>query len=106
MKLAAVQTETGAILISGLPGAWDMKPGCASLPFFGVQPVLVNEKVRRVPSSSQQGSPLNNLLLVLQWILPEALCLAGSHKIENPDSVEYCLFLLVQSCSGRRISNS
>lgn len=30
------QTETGGILITGLPGAWPQKPGSASLPFFGV----------------------------------------------------------------------
>ncbi|MCX5811529.1 MAG: acetate--CoA ligase [Proteobacteria bacterium] len=30
------QTETGGILITGLPGAWAQKPGSASLPFFGV----------------------------------------------------------------------
>jgi hypothetical protein len=31
------QTETGAAMISPLPGAWPMKPGSATLPFFGVQ---------------------------------------------------------------------
>jgi acetyl-CoA synthetase len=30
------QTETGGVLITGLPGAWHQKPGFASLPFFGV----------------------------------------------------------------------
>lgn len=35
------QTETGGALIAPLPGAFDMKPGSASLPFFGVQPVLL-----------------------------------------------------------------
>ena len=39
------QTETGSILITGLPGAWAMKPGCATLPFFGVHPMLVDDKV-------------------------------------------------------------
>ncbi|MFP5421506.1 MAG: acetate--CoA ligase, partial [Gammaproteobacteria bacterium] len=34
------QTETGAILITPLPGATDLKPGSATRPFFGVQPVL------------------------------------------------------------------
>jgi acetyl-CoA synthetase len=38
------QTETGGIMISGLPGATEMKPGSASLPLFGVQPLIVNEK--------------------------------------------------------------
>jgi len=36
------QTETGGILITPLPGATDLKPGSASLPFFGVQPALVD----------------------------------------------------------------
>ncbi len=31
------QTETGANMISPLPGAWPLKPGSATLPFFGVQ---------------------------------------------------------------------
>ena len=32
------QTETGGILITPLPGATKLKPGSATLPFFGVQP--------------------------------------------------------------------
>lgn len=36
------QTETGGILISPLPGATPLKPGSASLPFFGVLPELVD----------------------------------------------------------------
>lgn len=35
------QTETGGILISPLPGVTPTKPGSATLPFFGVQPVIV-----------------------------------------------------------------
>jgi len=38
------QTETGGILITPLPGAIDIKPGMATLPFFGVQPVLVDDE--------------------------------------------------------------
>jgi acetyl-CoA synthetase len=37
------QTETGGVLISPLPGATATKPGSATLPFFGVQPVVVDE---------------------------------------------------------------
>jgi acetyl-CoA synthetase len=37
------QTETGGILISPLPGATSTKPGSATLPFFGVKPVVVDE---------------------------------------------------------------
>jgi acetyl-CoA synthetase len=40
------QTETGAILIAPLPGAVATKPGSATLPFFGVQPVIVDEQGR------------------------------------------------------------
>jgi acetyl-CoA synthetase len=40
------QTETGAILIAPLPGAIPTKPGSATLPFFGVQPVIVDESGR------------------------------------------------------------
>jgi acetyl-CoA synthetase len=36
------QTETGGMLITPLPGATDLKPGSATLPFFGVQPGLVD----------------------------------------------------------------
>ncbi|WP_438951274.1 acetate--CoA ligase [Porticoccus sp.] len=36
------QTETGAHMLTPLPGATLMKPGCATAPFFGVQPVLLD----------------------------------------------------------------
>ncbi|WP_115718679.1 acetate--CoA ligase [Gallaecimonas mangrovi] len=36
------QTETGGIMIAPLPGAVDAKPGSATLPFFGIQPQLVD----------------------------------------------------------------
>ncbi len=38
------QTETGGFLITPLPCATDLKPGSATKPFFGIQPVLVDEK--------------------------------------------------------------
>ena len=38
------QTETGGALISPLCGATAMKPGSATLPFFGVQPVLLDQE--------------------------------------------------------------
>jgi acetyl-CoA synthetase len=37
------QTETGAIMISSLPGAIPMKPGSAAVPFFGVDAAVVDE---------------------------------------------------------------
>jgi len=38
------QTETGGILITPLPGARKLKPGSATLPFFGVEPALLDDK--------------------------------------------------------------
>jgi acetyl-CoA synthetase len=38
------QTETGGILITPLPGAHTLKPGSASRPFFGVQPLIVDDQ--------------------------------------------------------------
>mgnify|MGYP001030554368 FL=1 len=38
------QTETGAIMISPLPGVTTCKPGTATLPFFGVDPVILTEE--------------------------------------------------------------
>jgi acetyl-CoA synthetase len=38
------QTETGGILITPLPGAIPTKPGSATLPFFGVKPVIIDEQ--------------------------------------------------------------
>jgi acetyl-CoA synthetase len=37
------QTETGGHLITNLPGCTPMKPGSATFPFFGVQPIIFNE---------------------------------------------------------------
>ncbi|CAL5027689.1 unnamed protein product [Urochloa decumbens] len=42
------QTETGGFMITPLPGAWPQKPGSATFPFFGVQPVIVDEKGREL----------------------------------------------------------
>jgi acetyl-CoA synthetase len=36
------QTETGGIMISPLPSVTELKPGSASIPFFGIQPALVD----------------------------------------------------------------
>ena len=42
------QTETGGIMITPLPGATDLKPGSATRPFFGVQPVLLDEQGKEI----------------------------------------------------------
>ena len=49
------QTETGGILISPLPGATPIKPGSATLPFFGVQPVLLTDDGEEIDGNSVQG---------------------------------------------------
>ena len=38
------QTETGAALLSPQPGAIDLKPGSATKPFYGILPIIVDEK--------------------------------------------------------------
>lgn len=43
------QTETGAIMISPLPGATPLKPGTATLPFFGVDAAIVDDQGNEVP---------------------------------------------------------
>lgn len=43
------QTETGGILITPLPGAHTLKPGSASRPFFGVEPVILDDQGRECP---------------------------------------------------------
>jgi acetyl-CoA synthetase len=56
------QTETGGILISPLPGAIDLKPGSATLPFFGVQPAIVDGEGRLL-----EGACEGNLVLLDSW---------------------------------------
>jgi acetyl-CoA synthetase len=57
------QTETGGILITPLPGATPCKPGSATLPFFGVRPVLVDEKGVELEGNDVSG----NLCLRGTW---------------------------------------
>ncbi|HBV76229.1 MULTISPECIES: acetate--CoA ligase [Vibrio] len=56
------QTETGGILISPLPGATDLKPGSATRPFFGVQPVLVDNEGNVI-----EGATEGNLVITDSW---------------------------------------
>jgi acetyl-CoA synthetase len=56
------QTETGGILISPLPGATPLKPGSATLPLPGIQPVLVDAEGRRL-----EGAAEGNLCLADSW---------------------------------------
>jgi acetyl-CoA synthetase len=56
------QTETGGILISPLPAATALKPGSATLPFFGVQPALVNTEGELI-----EGAGEGNLVILDSW---------------------------------------
>ena len=47
------QTETGGILISPQPGAVDLKPGSATKPFYGIVPVIVDEKGKELDGSCE-----------------------------------------------------
>ena len=49
------QTETGGHMITGLAAATDMKPGSGSLPFFGVQPVVVDEVGEELKGNNVTG---------------------------------------------------
>jgi acetyl-CoA synthetase len=56
------QTETGGILISPLPGAIGTKPGSATKPFFGIQPVIVDGEGRVL-----EGEAEGNLCIADSW---------------------------------------
>ncbi len=56
------QTETGGHLITPLPGATDLKPGSASLPFFGIKPALVDEQ-----GALLDGATSGNLVILDSW---------------------------------------
>ena len=56
------QTETGGILITPLPGAIDLKPGSATVPFFGVKPAIVDNEGHVL-----EGACEGNLVLLDSW---------------------------------------
>ncbi|HEX9460971.1 MAG TPA: acetate--CoA ligase [Alphaproteobacteria bacterium] len=56
------QTETGGILITPLPGAIPTKPGSATKPFFGVEPVIVDGEGRHL-----EGAAEGNLCIADSW---------------------------------------
>src|SRR6266581_108747 len=56
------QTETGGILITPLPGATALKPGSATLPFFGVVPEIVDAE-----GQTLTGAGTGNLCIADSW---------------------------------------
>ena len=56
------QTETGGICISPLPGATKLKPGSATKPLFGIEPLLVDNEGKEL-----EGATSGNLCLKSSW---------------------------------------
>jgi len=69
------QTETGGIMITPLPGAIATKPGSATLPFFGVEPVLVDENGNELEGNGVSG----NLCIRRPWP-GQARTIYGDHE--------------------------
>jgi acetyl-CoA synthetase len=69
------QTETGGILISPLPGATPTKPGSATLPLFGVKPVIMDEEGHVLEGNGVSGA----LCLAASWP-GQARTVYGDHR--------------------------
>ncbi|WP_411839322.1 acetate--CoA ligase [Paracoccus sp. ME4] len=69
------QTETGGHLITPLPGAIETKPGSATLPFFGVRPVILDAATAEV----QQGDPAEGVLCIADSWPGQMRTLWGDH---------------------------
>ncbi len=61
------QTETGGCLISNMAGITPAKPGWATLPMPGVQPLLVDEQGREVTEPDENGLVKGNLCIKAPW---------------------------------------
>ena len=68
------QTETGGVMITTLPGAHGMKPGSAGLPFFGIQPQLVDGD-----GGVLHGAASGNLCITASWP-GQARTVYGDHE--------------------------
>ena len=69
------QTETGAHMLTPLPGATATKPGSATVPFFGAQPVLLDDEGKEIEGNPATG----NLAMRAPW--PSMMrTVYGDHK--------------------------
>jgi acetyl-CoA synthetase len=57
------QTETGGILITPLPGVTPLKPGSATYPFFGIEPMIVDQYGNEIKGNDVNG----NLVIKSAW---------------------------------------
>ena len=72
------QTETGGIMIVPLPGATAAKPGSATLPFFGVQPALVDND-----GNILEGAADGNLVILDSWPSSGRSCWGDHERFEQ-----------------------
>ena len=69
------QTETGGILITPLPAATKLKPGSATLPFFGITPVILD------PDGNElHGNPAEGLLAIKTSWPGQMRTIYGDHE--------------------------
>ena len=69
------QTETGGILITPLPAATELKPGSATLPFFGITPVILD------PDGNElHGNPAEGLLAIKTSWPGQMRTIYGDHE--------------------------
>ena len=69
------QTETGGIMITPLPGATPVKPGSATFPFFGVNPVVLDDQGKEL-----EGNDVSGLLAIKTPWPSMARTIYGDHE--------------------------
>ena len=69
------QTETGGIMITPLPGATPVKPGSATYPFFGVNPVVLDDQGKEL-----EGNDVSGLLAIKTPWPSMARTIYGDHE--------------------------
>ena len=75
------QTETGGFMITPLPGAIELKAGSATRPFFGVQPVLVDNE-----GLPLDGATEGNLAIADSWPGQRVPCSGIMSALSKPTS--------------------
>jgi acetyl-CoA synthetase len=69
------QTETGGVMISPLPNATPTKPGSATLPLFGIEPILVDQDGKIL-----EGNDVSGFLCIARPWPGQARTIHGNHK--------------------------
>ena len=69
------QTETGGIMIAPLPAATPLKAGSATLPFFGIEPAILNEQ-----GNEMEGNPATGYLVIKKPWPSMARTIYGDHE--------------------------